>query len=118
MKQNIKRCQYCLGEIHIDAVKCKHCKEFINSNLRLDNDRSVINIVNITNTKNQLWSPGIAALLSFIIPGVGQIYKGNVISGLLWMFFTFIGYFMLLLPGIILHIICIIAATTGDPYKN
>ena len=26
----------------------------------------------------RLWSPGVAALLSFFIPGLGQLYKGSV----------------------------------------
>jgi hypothetical protein len=28
------------------------------------------------------WHPGIAALLSFLIPGAGQIYKTNLVGGL------------------------------------
>lgn len=67
--------------------------------------------------KIRKWSPGVAALLSFFIPGAGQIYKGNVGSGLLWLFFVILGYSIFLAPGIILHLICIVSATSGDPYK-
>ena len=63
------------------------------------------------------WSPGIAALLSFLIPGAGQIYKGNVLGGLIWCVVVVVGYFFLVIPGLILHVICIFTATTGDPYK-
>jgi TM2 domain-containing membrane protein YozV len=31
---------------------------------------------------------GIAAVLSFFIPGVGQIYNGDFLRGLLWLIFT------------------------------
>jgi hypothetical protein len=32
--------------------------------------------------------PGVAALLSFIIPGVGQIYNGDILRGLFWLIIT------------------------------
>ena len=31
---------------------------------------------------------GIAALLSFLIPGVGQIYNGDILRGLFWLIVT------------------------------
>lgn len=68
--------------------------------------------------QQQVWSPGAAGVLSFIIPGLGQVYKGNVGSGLLWFFFVLVGYAMLILPGLLLHIICIVAATSGNPYRK
>jgi transposase-like protein len=64
----------------------------------------------------QRWSPGVAALLSFIFPGLGQLYKGQVINGLVWMVVVFVGYCMLVIPGVILHIICIAGAASGDPH--
>jgi TM2 domain-containing membrane protein YozV len=64
------------------------------------------------------WSPGTARLLSFLIPGVGQIYKGKVMSGIIWLILTTLGYIFLIFPGIVLHILCIINAGKGDPYKR
>lgn len=61
------------------------------------------------------WSPGIAALLSLVFPGAGQIYKGQVAAGLLWFFFVIGGYFMFIIPGLVLHIVCIFAAATSEP---
>jgi TM2 domain-containing membrane protein YozV len=63
------------------------------------------------------WNGGIAALLSLIIPGAGQMYKGQVGNGLVWLIFVAIGYFMLVVPGLILHLFCIIGAASGDPTK-
>jgi TM2 domain-containing membrane protein YozV len=66
----------------------------------------------------QVWSPAVAAILSLFIPGVGQMYKGRIGEGILWLIFTPIGYIFLILPGLILHIICIINATQGNPHKQ
>lgn len=63
------------------------------------------------------WNGGIAALLSFLIPGAGQMYKGQVANGLVWFVFVVIGYFALIVPGLILHLFCIIGAASGDPTK-
>jgi TM2 domain-containing membrane protein YozV len=73
--------------------------------------------INVPQPKYQKWSPGVAAVLSLIIPGVGQMYKGDVVIGILWLIFVPIGYFFLFIPGLILHLICIITAATGDPYR-
>ena len=66
----------------------------------------------------QVWSPGIAAILSLFIPGVGQMYKGRVAEGILWLIFTPIGYLFLIVPGLILHILCIVTASQGDPHRH
>ena len=59
------------------------------------------------------WSPGIAAVLSFVIPGLGQIYRGQVLAGILWFIFVVGGYFLFIIPGIFLHLICIFSAASG-----
>jgi TM2 domain-containing membrane protein YozV len=63
----------------------------------------------------QAWSPGVAAVLSLVIPGAGQMYKGQVVNGLVWLLFTVIGYAALILPGLIIHICCIVGAASGNP---
>ena len=32
--------------------------------------------------------PGLAAVLSLIIPGAGQLYNGRVLAGILWLIIT------------------------------
>ena len=56
------------------------------------------------------WNPGIAAVLSFFVPGLGQIYKGQIGRGLLWLAGTGLGYAALVIPGIVVHIVCIFNA--------
>lgn len=56
------------------------------------------------------FSPAAAAALSVFLPGVGQIYSGRVPQGIGWMFATGLGYLLFLVPGLILHICCVVNA--------
>lgn len=111
-----KKCLYCAELINIDARKCKHCGEFLDGSSR--SEPKVTQTFVLPEQKIRRWSPGVAALLSFLIPGAGQMYKGNVGSGLVWLFVVVIGYVLLIVPGLILHLICIFAAASGNPYKD
>ena len=53
-----------------------------------------------------------AAVLSFFIPGLGHLVLGYPVRGLLWLVIVVIGYFAFIVPGIVLHIICICAAAS------
>ncbi len=59
---------------------------------------------------------GTAMVLSLVWPGLGQIYRGRIWAGLAWMATTFIGYLLLVIPGLLLHFCCVIAA--GKPRGN
>ena len=51
-----------------------------------------------------------AAVLSMIVPGAGQLYAGRPLSGIAWFALVTMGYLLLIVPGILLHILCIGAA--------
>jgi TM2 domain-containing membrane protein YozV len=36
----------------------------------------------------EMRNPGVAAVLSFFIPGVGQIYNGKILRGIFWLIVT------------------------------
>ncbi len=55
-------------------------------------------------------SPGVAAVLSLVIPGAGQMYAGSVGGGVLWLMFVVIGYLVFIVPGLVLHLLCILSA--------
>lgn len=61
----------------------------------------------------QQWSPGVAAVLSLVIPGAGQMYKGQVGNGLAWLLVVVLGYVFFVVPGLILHLCCIVGAASG-----
>ncbi|HSF55067.1 MAG TPA: hypothetical protein VLA71_15035 [Algoriphagus sp.] len=61
-------------------------------------------------TRSTTLDPGTAAFLTFLIPGWGQMRRGKVKAGLIWMVVVIAGYFLLIVPGLILHGICILDA--------
>ncbi len=63
-------------------------------------------------------NPAVASILSLVIPGAGQLYAGRVISAVLWFVFVGLGYSMLVLPGLILHLFCIVFAAGAAHRDN
>ena len=57
----------------------------------------------------------VAAVLSLVLPGAGQIYKGRTVLGILWLLGTAAGYLTLLVPGMLLHFVCVFHAAGMPP---
>ena len=55
-------------------------------------------------------SPGIAAVLSVFVPGLGQLYAGRVLAAALWFAATGFAYWAILVPGFVVHALCIWSA--------
>ena len=104
---NVK-CPNCAEVIAAEAKKCKHCGEFLDSNLRQAKLPNPIPL-------EQPWNPGVAAVLSLVIPGAGQIYKGQLKPGIWWLVGVVVGYMAFIVPGLMLQIYCIYNAYTADP---
>jgi TM2 domain-containing membrane protein YozV len=51
-----------------------------------------------------------AAVLSMIVPGAGQLYAGRPLSGVAWFALVTMGYLLLIVPGVLLHILCVASA--------
>lgn len=58
-------------------------------------------------------SPGIAAVLSVLIPGLGQVYNGHLFTGALWFLAVSFGYWAILVPGFLLHALSVWCAYRG-----
>lgn len=62
-------------------------------------------------------SPGVAAVLSFIVPGAGQVYRQRLAAGFTWLFVVAIAYAIslafwpLILVAMALHLCCVAMAT-------
>ncbi len=52
-------------------------------------------------------SPGVAAVLSVLIPGLGQLYSGRLLAGGVWFLATVASYSAILLPGFLVHAFCV-----------
>ena len=50
--------------------------------------------------KGGLYMNGVAAILSFFIPGLGQLVKGQILKAIGFFFGTFIGLAFFVIPGI------------------
>lgn len=107
----VKNCPFCSEEILANAKKCKHCGEYLDPVLAKTSAPQQINV----GTKK--WNPALAAVLSMFFPGLGHLYKGKILSGFIWFVVVVCGYMMLIVPGIILHLICIAASATGNTEK-
>lgn len=60
--------------------------------------------------------PGIAAVLSVLLPGLGQVYAGRLVPGGLWFLATGFAYWAVLLPGFLVHALCVWSAYHSAKY--
>ncbi len=130
MEHRTEYCPFCDEEIKYAARKCKHCGEYLDEDLYR---QTLEDQEYIYQQPTKTWSPGIAAVLSLIIPGAGQMYKGQIGNGIGWFIFICAGYFIssvlavmvitiiiapiTLVPTILLHFLCIYYAAIREPYK-
>jgi TM2 domain-containing membrane protein YozV len=62
------------------------------------------------NPVNHKVDNSIAALWSMMLPGLGQLMKGQIMPGIIWAFLTGFGYFAFTWPGLFFHTLCILDA--------
>lgn len=122
-------CPFCAEPILSAAKKCKHCGEILDPGLRAARAVPVQVNLGIQNVPAPMpapsrpvpvryLNPGTAGVLSFVWPGAGQIYTGRVGAGIGWMIGTFLGYLLFIIPGVLLHILCIFSAVRAAREEN
>ena len=107
-------CPYCGSRVKSWTAKCPHCLEYLDDDLAAARNKREEPRVN----------KGVAAVLSFLIPGLGQIFKSQIISGIAWFVIIpslyavgvvtaacCIGFGFLAL-GACLHIVCVVDAVS------
>jgi TM2 domain-containing membrane protein YozV len=71
-----KACPFCSEQILESARKCKYCGEFVDPQLQKERQLEALHQSKPAN------NAGIAAALTAVIPGLGQIYTGRVATGI------------------------------------
>lgn len=105
-----KPCPFCAEPIQDAAVVCRFCR----ADLVAHTAGSAPVIVQ-TGPPVPAWNPGVAAVLSLVFPGAGQLYQGHMLAGLVWFMFVVVGYIALVLPGLALHLCCVLSAGLETP---
>lgn len=103
----LRYCPMCKHKVSAQAYSCPSCGHPLRESAPV-----------VVHEISPKWNRGIAAVLSFFIPGLGQIYKGQVVGGFVWLVLVGLGYFLFVIPGAILHFFCMLGAAMGDPNKE
>jgi TM2 domain-containing membrane protein YozV len=118
-----KPCPFCAEMIQAAAVKCRHCGEFMDGRRPITTRRPVAAAPNASShSPREVWNPGTAAVLSFLIAGLGQLYKGQLFVGILFpiLVYTLYGIAFSTAPVVFLyafslHVAAVIDAAKSDP---
>jgi hypothetical protein len=103
-------CPECGGPVTDGTSWCELCQRRSHRSTQVRLDRRN------TSSKPRRWSVYrrhlhlLAALMSLLLPGAGQVYKGRVVQGAVWFAVVAAAYWFFGLPGILIHAMCVITA--------
>lgn len=60
----------------------------------------------------------IAAIMTMMLPGLGQLMKNQVMPGIFWALAVGFGYFFFFWPGLFFHALCILDAAFNKGHNS
>ena len=101
----------------LDLFASVYCQHFLSSQPDSEPTQKLFRIgCCITEEAKKMRDPVLAGVLSLIIPGVGQLYNGRILAGVLWLLFT--PGFWIGTGGTLGWICHIVAAATAYSYAK
>ncbi len=110
----MKRCPFCGEEIRDDAAKCRFCGEWVEGTQAAE----LAELPAHSPASHGRGSAGnvLAAALSFLIPGLGQLTQGRPMAALLWFIAAGVVWLITLgLLGGVVHILAALEAALWSP---
>ena len=81
--------------------------------VRIESPRALVRQVPQSLELPRSTNPAVAAVLSLIVPGAGHLYAGRPLSAVIWFVVVSLGYLLLIVPGVVLHVLCLASAASA-----
>lgn len=108
-------CPTCNGPVAPDTGWCEACQRRASRSAVIRIDRRS------SSPKPRRWQVRrkhlhlTAAALSALVPGAGQVYKGRVVQGAIWLVVVVAAYLVMGPPAMLVHAMCVVAAGSAPP---
>lgn len=108
-------CPTCAEDLVDQAPSCSSCGTPVPS--WVPRPAPAVHVAPMARPNQRRWRPADMILL-LLVPSAGQISKGYILSGAAWFLAVYVGYLCLIVPGIVLHVLCVRSGMTLRPRQG